>query len=207
MNQKHLLLVATAVVILTACARSSGNESKSDSSTASNDSVQVDSALAEEFTSPDLIYAEVKGSVVKIAEIFENQEYVLYEFDDKGVYKRGSRLEHVQNLERDGDGRIVGGDNGYYKVIWEDDKVKRTIINESDGTLLTELNHYNEDGNLTRKTLTSEGPDGDNTWTLDFTYSSDSFDEHGNWIKRNVHSSDKDVKDYQEIRKIYYSSL
>ena len=208
MKLTHLLIAAMAIA-MTACAGGSGKDSKSDSavadtSVATASIVAAEKESAEVFSAPDLTFAEVKGNVKKVTETFDGNEYTLYEFDENGVYKTGSRLEHVRNISRDDQGRIIGGDNDYFKVEWENGQVKKTVINESDGTLLTNIFTYDENGNLVKKVSESEGPDGDYSTTYDYNYDSESFDEHGNWVKRNVHSSDSSMKDYQETRKIYY---
>lgn len=209
MNLKQLILGA-ASISLTICSACSGNsvnknESSSDSMSTESEKIQSDVTAKEIFNTPDLAFAEVKDHVKKITETFDNQEYVLYEFDDNGFYKSGSRLEHVHNIQRDAENHIISGDNGYYQVVWEDGKVKQTVINESDGTLLTETFSYNEDGNLVKKECSSEGPDGDYSYTLTYSYGSDSFDKNGNWVSRQVKSTDKDNPNYQEKRKIYYN--
>ncbi len=204
--KKINFILTIATIALTACSNGTknGTESISDSVTPSEDSVMVETTATETFTTPDLTFAEVKGHVKKITELFDNKEYTLFEFDEKGTYKSGSRLEIVKNIKRDKDNYIIGGDNGYFIVKWEDGKVKQTIFNESDGTLLTDTFSYNEDGNLIKTVSSSEGPDGDYTTTLTYSYDSNSFDENGNWVTRTVHSSDKSIKPYQEKRKIYY---
>lgn len=195
--------------MLAICSSCSGNsenkkESSSDSLSTESEDVKSDETITEIFITPDLAFAEVKGHVKKITETFENQEYVLYEFDDNGFYRAGSRLEHVRNLSRDAENHIIGGDNGYYQVTWEDGKVKQTVINESDGTLLTDTFYYDDNGNLIMRECSSDGPDGDYSYTLRYSYGSDSFDNQGNWVSREVKSTDKDNPNYKEKRKIYY---
>lgn len=197
------LLIAVAAFTMTACA-GTGKESKNDSTSAKTDTIIAEDVSVEVFNTPDLTFAEVKGHVQKITELFDNQEYTLYEFDENGTYRTGNRLEHVRNISRDEQGRIIGGDNGYFKVEWENGNVRQSVINESDGTLLTDIFTHDEDGNLINKVSKSEGPDGDYVTTFTYSYDSDSFDEQGNWIKRKVHSSDNTAGDSIEIRKIYY---
>lgn len=203
MNLKHLFIAFIALAT-TACNGGSGKEPKTDSLAKNSDTLKVETESVEAFSTPDLTFAEVTGRVKKITETFEGKEYTLFEFDDNGIIIGGSRLEFVRKLQRNDDGYIAGGDNGYFKVKWEDGKVKETVVNESDGTLLTDIFTYDDNGNLVKKVTKSEGPDGDYITTFDYNYDSDSFDEHGNWVKRNVHCSDTNMKDYLETRKIYY---
>lgn len=209
MNLKQLILGAASftLAICSSCSGNSENKngSSSDSTSIKSEQVQSDNTVMELFITPDLAFAEVKGHVKKITETFNNQEYILYEFDDNGFFKSGSRLEHVNNITRDAENHIIGGDNGYYQVTWKDGKVKQTVINESDGTLLTDTFSYDETGNLVKKECSSEGPDGDYSYTLTYSYGPDSFDEQGNWVSREVKSTDKDNPNYQETRKIYYN--
>lgn len=205
MKLKTLNYCAVAIMLTTGAA-CSGKQSGTNSDSATTDTAQVETkeVLKESFSTPDLTFAEVTGHVKKITNTFDNKEYVLFEFDDDGFYKSGSCLEHVRKLKRDEENRIIGGDNGYYVVTWENGRVKQTITNESDGTLLTDTFYYDEKGNLTKMESLSDGPDGEYSYTLTYSYDPDSFDEHGNWVSRNVVSSDKDTPNYQEIRRIYY---
>ena len=171
---------------------------------AAADTVAAVETPKEVFTSPDLTFADVKGHVKKITDTYDGKEYSVYEFDSTGVFTVRQPLEAVQKLSRDAEGRITGGDNGYYTVTWRDGKVTETVYNESDGTLLSDSYKYDADGNLAETVSKSEGPDGDYSWTLTYTYGPDAFDDHGNWIKRNVHSTEDGGKDFQQTRKIYY---
>lgn len=202
-----LSVITLGAILSSACSGGGATGSAQDSATMTTqpDSCAIENpAHEEEFTAPDLTFAEVKGHVKKITEKFDGKEYLLFEFDQNGVYQKGSRLEFVKKLERDNDGRIVGGDNGYFKVTWADGKVEQTVTNESDGTLLTDTFKYDAEGNLVERESRSEGPDGDYSWTLTYNYGNNSFDSHGNWVSRSVHSTDKAVGDYRETRTIQY---
>lgn len=203
---KAITIILTATVLsLASCSGNSASKSNGSDSIATDTVVAEAPAVVEEFITSDLSYANVKGHVKKVSDYHPQYgEYNSLEFDTDGNLTKFEGHTYSK-LSRDAEGRISGGDNGYYTVIWKNGRVERTIYNESDGTLMSYIFTYDNNGNAVSMEARSEGgPEEDSSTTYTYTYGSDSFDDNGNWIKRNVHSSEPGMNDTTEQRKIYY---
>lgn len=168
-----------------------------------NDSVDVNKsgiieATTRSYNSPDLAFFDLYDNV-KSCEFEENE----VTFNEKGVWSNMPaaswpedeiqyypELKKMPIYERDENGYISVRNNvselegiTQEHYVWTDGKL--TAIKTTSELGDTSL-QYDDKGLLKIKQEVSEGGEGWQYYFITYSYSDYEFDEHGNWIKRNV---------------------
>jgi len=166
-----------------------------------SDSTNVEETVGgDEFTSPDLTFFRLQGHVHTLKD--GDTEF---EFDKKGKFVKVDGLDPFQEPSRkildDGSTTDIIGyvrnDKGYIteantiesttEYIWDGGKVVREE-HAGEGMIGETIYTHNEDGTIASvsEKWSMEGEEESNadTWTI--TYSNYKKDNHGNWISRDV---------------------
>lgn len=193
--------IALSVLLMSAgCWSCSGNSSNQASDSAAPDKADLsateETVQSDLLVTSDLAYAELKGKVKSVQN--ENSDDKI-EFDENGTIKSG-----LPRLKRDEDGRVSSWGYDEYFVTWENGLPKTFTIRESDGGESCTTYIYDTDRRLVKASIACEYPGSDPfTEERTYTYTSDSFDSCGNWVKRNVVSNQPGVS-FEETRHIEY---
>lgn len=188
-----LITTIASVCLMASCSGNSkagsGNKDAADSAmhTAATTEPSAEKPSAdEEFVTPDLALADVKGHVKCVYFTNEaNEHQNIFEFNDEG------RIEHhdyyeFNRLKRDDKGQITGWGYDEYSIEWKDGKPVKFVTRESDGGTSTATYEYNDSGRLVKTTTINDfpGDDGPSTTVTQYTYDNSDIDGHGNWTKR-----------------------
>lgn len=193
--------IALSVLLMgVGCWSCSGNSSNQVNDTTATDKSAmpateetVQSAL---LVTSDLTYAELNG---KVKSVLNKNSDVKIEFDENGTIKSG-----LPRLKRDEEGRVSSWGYDEYFVTWENGLPKTFTIRESDGGESCTTYIYDNDRRLVKASIACEYPGSDPfTEERTYTYTSDSFDSCGNWVKRSVVSNQPGVS-FEETRHIEY---
>lgn len=161
---------------------------------------------APELVTPDLTLADVKGPVATVyITDADGNRYDTYQFDAEGnIVKHAFTSDDFKRVKRDDQGQITGWGYDEYTVEWKDGKPVKFGTRESDGGTSTSTYEYNAEGQRVKSTTLNDFP-GDEPFTviLEYSYSPTDVDEHGNWTKRTVKSSDP-ATTFTEKRVITY---
>lgn len=171
---------------------------------------QTKNKQLQSFSTPDLTLFEVHGPVKSISNysplglyyIFDSNDSNTYYFNQKGECRKRQQDEYFKGFKYDKNGRITGGkfaESGGYPVLeltW--DNLGRLIkIFDSYGMHnITETYTYNSNGDLI-KTSIEEISHGLESKTI-HNYKILERDVKGNWIKREVSTTEKTTDHNQE---------
>lgn len=183
------------------------------------DSIRQDSIARRNFTSPDLLFADLHG---KVKTCVWKSEVTPMHYDGNLSFSKDGTLSPNLNhkFTRNKDGYITKinykkyySDQDFfeYGYTWKDGKIVSTIFKGWESAGETKC-FYDANGLLIKETDES-GAEG-YTWDSTLTYSNYEFDDMGNWIKRQVtytfkeywddELTDSQTKYYTETRTITY---
>lgn len=182
--KKQILFLGTVALMLTSCG-GSGKSAANEAGSVAADTVAEASAVsaADELITPDLIYAQVKGPVRSVS---------TNDFADKIEFNENGMIVKIENYsdfsprtaKRDADGRLISWSYETASLTWENGLPKTFIVSENEVNN-TYTYTYDADGRLVKEEILYEfAGEEPSTETVTYTYGADSFDSHGNWIKR-----------------------
>lgn len=192
---KTLNIIGISIfALLLSCTGTSSDKGNPDSTADTAQSIDVENETMTDsvLITPDLSFAEVKGKVKEVRYCGEYGPYMdAWHFDIEGNLIKDDQYEDAVYTRND-NGEIIAFESSVHNVniSWENGYPRKAKTLEPDGTQLSFLYIYNSKGYLLKEVVTSDGPDGKTDWSINYKYSDDSFDEIGNWIKRESTSSE-----------------